>query len=360
VTITQRYFIPSFFPIGIMIGYTIDTLIRIIFERRKPGKSVRSDSDPNDAAETVDLSADQYKENIGLNKILNITTGIASLVFIIFFTIFMITYYKFIEEFDYPNQGFYGWLSPDSGPPYASQYDAMMYALAEAKKDGFDSIVISYDWNIRDKLNMSGTEEYIWKYVLKRSLNYSPSLPYYFISPLDPPQQIPQNEIKRFGAFKVYKKKDSISSSRDQTAAIIPLKVFSLISIGSGKCLDIANASIKGGSRLIQWDFHEQTNQRFHFAASDEPDYYYIQTELTLKFVEMHSDHSVTIEERNGAATQKWKVVAVDSMIRIESRKSGETLAVDKGSSDSGAAIATEPLSKTEEKKNQLWKIIYY
>jgi hypothetical protein len=351
VVITQRYFIPVFYPIGIMIGYTIDKITLLVFDRLRSGK--KFPSNPIESA----LSRIEFGRNFDADRALTITTCIASFVFVFFFSMFMITYYTFIETYGYPHEGFFGWLSYDSGPPYASQYDAIQYALADAKKDGFDSIVISYNWNVEDKFNMSGTEEYIWKYVLKRKIDYSPSLPYYFISPLDPPIEIPRDNIKKFGAFKVYRKRNARGYTANELSVGANTKAFGLISVGSGKCVDVANGSSENGTRFIQWDFHAQPNQGFHLIDSDEPGYFYIETELGRKFMEIKADNSVAIESKSNSGSQKWKLDTVGPYLRIVSRQNGKALSVQNGSRDNGAAIVAEPADTGQE---QLWKVVYY
>lgn len=182
ISISPRYYLIVIFPLAFMIGNTIDETLIFIFNRK-------------------------FINNIPgtKSKHIDFCSYAISSVFVLFFFIFMISYYNFILLFDYPEPGFFGWLHQDSAPPYSFTYNSLKYALTESQKQGYDRCVFSSDTEISDDSFASPAQRYIWEQVLKKNLSYTDSLPFYYIALGPPPDSVPVSSITRFGPFRVYR-----------------------------------------------------------------------------------------------------------------------------------------------------------
>lgn len=130
---------------------------------------------------------------------------LAIIFIIVSYNSFFITkYYEFILSYDYPQGGWFGWLSPTSDVPFSFTYEALRYALEEGKKKGFETIEFSNDLKIEKGFSYNWAQKYIWQYVLKKE--FKPSSLHYFII-LGPPYSFLREKgikVRRIGPYSLF------------------------------------------------------------------------------------------------------------------------------------------------------------
>jgi uncharacterized protein (DUF1800 family) len=124
--------------------------------------------------------------------------------------------------------------------------------------------------------------------------------------------------------------------------------VYELVARHSGKCLDVAGASLEAGARIIQWSCHSGDNQRWTVEASTDGSY---------RVVARHSGNALDVSGASiaGAAAviqytphdrdnQKWTIDPVGGgYYRLIARHSGKALDVSGASVEDGAGAIQWP-----------------
>jgi hypothetical protein len=117
-----------------------------------------------------------------------------------------------------------------------------------------------------------------------------------------------------------------------------------MIATHSGKAVDISGASTNSGAELIQWDWHDQLNQRFRFDALDDGCY---------RIAAQHSGKVLDVEgastaagariiqwDWNGGDNQRFRLEPLQGGgVRLVAKHSGKVLDVTGASTASGARL---------------------
>ncbi len=340
MTITQRYFIPSFFAIGIMIGRMLDAGFERLFVllgsfRGKRGRK-------------------QLKK-IDVQKPLLLSAYIASGVFALCFGLFMISYHSLVINYDYPEGGWLGWLGPDSGPPYASSYKAISTVLVEVKKEGSNTAVLSDDFNFNRDFHINNYAEYIWKYVFKKSPSNEPALPFYFMI-LGPPQIKPFDklgEMRRYGPWRLFRKIGAGQAGGTNAQTFLSAKV--ILSLNSGMCIQVENGDTADGTFLVQMDYRAEPPQLFYLVESGEQGFHSIIAAESGKFLTMDAGDRPYISVGNNGDGQKWKIEVEDEKYRISTKLDGRVISVlDKSRNNYARIVCVKPSTNDP---SQYWKI---
>ncbi|WP_179022768.1 non-reducing end alpha-L-arabinofuranosidase family hydrolase [Streptomyces sp. IMTB 2501] len=129
-----------------------------------------------------------------------------------------------------------------------------------------------------------------------------------------------------------------------QAATVDTSAWYVLVNRGSGKALDVANASTADGASLSQWPQTGGANQRFQFVDSGDG-YYRLKAQHSGKVLDVlnHStaDHAdiARWSDANGA-NQRFRLAdSSDGYVRLLNRNSGKAVEVDNASTADGAKV---------------------
>lgn len=134
-----------------------------------------------------------------------ITLGIISFILFLGSSAFVIKYYHFLIKYDYPQEGWMGWLSKTSDSPYGFAYQSLNWIVSNAKAKGVVNLTISDDKNTKNKFLMNASQTYIWQYVFNKSLINPDISEQHYYAILGP---VAENQLGktliRFGPFRIY------------------------------------------------------------------------------------------------------------------------------------------------------------
>ena len=136
-------------------------------------------------------------------------------------------------------------------------------------------------------------------------------------------------------------------------------KLCKIISIHSGKALDISGGSTQDGAKLLQWQYTGAENQQWRLVPVS-PDSYIIVSAKSSKALDVpgHSTSNGTQIEQwtyNGGANQHWRLIELgNNDYKIESVESGKVLDVLNASTSDGAPVQQYGYGQA---MNQRWRI---
>jgi len=132
-----------------------------------------------------------------------------------------------------------------------------------------------------------------------------------------------------------------------------------VLSLGSGKCLDLERGSTSDGPVVIQFDCHEGANQRWSFVDTGGGGYRIV-SQLSNKCIGIDragpgsSGAIVQSTCGAGASEQLWRLVGGGGGYFIKAIASGLCLDVPGASTISGAKLVAW---RCTEKENQAWRL---
>ncbi|HEY8472205.1 MAG TPA: RICIN domain-containing protein [Natronosporangium sp.] len=133
--------------------------------------------------------------------------------------------------------------------------------------------------------------------------------------------------------------------STPASAAVQPGVFYELVSVHSGKLIDIEGRSTSAGARVIQWDRTGGTNQQFQFVDSGGGFYRIVarHSGMALDVFEWNPDNGAEIRQwtdLNGT-NQQWSIIEHGSnRVSFINRFSGKALDLWEGSTANGARIS--------------------
>jgi alpha-galactosidase len=133
---------------------------------------------------------------------------------------------------------------------------------------------------------------------------------------------------------------------------------YKLVSVNSGKALDVVGRSTANGALVDQWTDSGATNQQWSIIAVGS---YYklvsVNSGKALDVVGASTANGALVDQwaDSGANNQQWSIIAVGSYYKLISRNSGEALDVVGQSTTNGAGVDQWPDSGTA---NQQWSIV--
>lgn len=139
-----------------------------------------------------------------------------------------------------------------------------------------------------------------------------------------------------------------------------PNAYYQLISVHSGKAIDIEGSSTEAGAPVVQWEPGSGQNQQFQFVPADDGYYRVIarHSGMALDVFEFNTENGAEIvqwTDLNGT-NQQWEVTEVGSgVVTLVSRLSGKALDVWEWSTADGARISQyDPTGGA----NQQWQLV--
>ncbi|MET7686987.1 alpha-L-fucosidase [Streptomyces sp. NPDC005483] len=136
--------------------------------------------------------------------------------------------------------------------------------------------------------------------------------------------------------------------------------VYRLVARHSGKVADVKGAATANNTPVLQWPWHDKTNQKWTFAGTGDG-YYELKGVGSGKLMEISGlsradGGGVGIWSDGDAPQQHWAVTPTeDGYYFLINRYSGLCLAVDEGSTVDGAVIEQQPYASLA---SQQWRII--
>jgi hypothetical protein len=144
-------------------------------------------------------------------------------------------------------------------------------------------------------------------------------------------------------------------------------KTYKIMSLNSGKVLDVTGASKDDGAKVIQYEWHAGDNQRWRFIplSGDDKGYYKIESVNSGKCLDISGGSKeaganlIQFSWKNGVGVknQEWKVTPLDTpnyVYTIACKHSNLVLDVPSGSLDNGVNIIQWGLNNG---LNQKWLI---
>ena len=133
---------------------------------------------------------------------------------------------------------------------------------------------------------------------------------------------------------------------------------YALISVNSGKALDVAGRSMSDGGNVLQYAYGGGNNQKWTLEKQSNG-YYVIKSVNSGKVLDVawgSKDNGANVQQcsYNGGAAQQWELRKVGSSYAIINRGSGKALDVSGRSKDNGANVLQWSYSGAA---NQLWTL---
>ncbi|MEE1837654.1 RICIN domain-containing protein [Streptomyces sp. SP17KL33] len=155
--------------------------------------------------------------------------------------------------------------------------------------------------------------------------------------------------------YLLYAQEDSQAATVDGTA------YYRLVSVRSGKVLDVSSFSTADGTRIRQYTDQNTANQQWKLEPSGDG-YYELVNRNSGKVLGIAGNSTAqggaAEQQTNSSATsQEWRIgnVSGSDAVTFTSRRSGQVLDVSGGSTAQGAAVIQYPSRGTT---NQQWKLV--
>ncbi|MEV0538018.1 RICIN domain-containing protein [Kitasatospora sp. NPDC050463] len=146
-----------------------------------------------------------------------------------------------------------------------------------------------------------------------------------------------------------------------QAATVEDGAYYRLLSVRSGKALDVNGFSSADGTRIQQWTDQNTANQQWRLKSTGDG-YFELVNRNSGKVLGIAGDstaQAAAAEQQTdrSSASQQWRIgnVSGSDAVTLTSRKSGQVLDVSGGSSDQGAAIIQY---SGRNSTNQQWKLV--
>jgi endo-1,4-beta-xylanase len=135
-------------------------------------------------------------------------------------------------------------------------------------------------------------------------------------------------------------------------------KTYRIISVNSGKALDVCGPSTADGALTQQWDYVGGTNQKWRF-ESVGGGYYRLRSQYSNKCLDVAggstADGALTQQwSCHDGDNQRWRVIKLGSEVVIEAKHSGKVLDVRGVSTANGAKV--QPYTRYDT-ANQRWRL---
>ncbi|GAA4541141.1 RICIN domain-containing protein [Streptomyces collinus] len=152
-----------------------------------------------------------------------------------------------------------------------------------------------------------------------------------------------------------------IAQEDSQAATVDGDAYYRLVSVRSGKVLDVNGFSAADGTRIQQWTDQNTANQQWRLRPTRDG-YYELVNRNSGKVLGIAGDSTAraaaTEQQTDSSSTsQEWKIneVSGSDAVTFTSRRSGQLLDVSKGSKADGAAVVQYPATGSA---NQEWKLV--
>jgi photosystem II stability/assembly factor-like uncharacterized protein len=151
-------------------------------------------------------------------------------------------------------------------------------------------------------------------------------------------------------------------TQQDSQAATVDRSAwYRLVSVRSGKVLDVNGYSVADGTRIQQWTDQKTANQQWKLKPTTDG-YYELVNRSSGKVLGIAGSSTAKgapAEQRtdSSATSQQWRIkeVSGSEAVTFTSRRSGQVLEVAGGSTAEGAAIVQNP---AKSGTNQQWKLV--
>ncbi|MDH6455309.1 MULTISPECIES: RICIN domain-containing protein [unclassified Streptomyces] len=151
-------------------------------------------------------------------------------------------------------------------------------------------------------------------------------------------------------------------TQQDSQAAMVDRSAwYRLVSVRSGKVLDVNGYSVADGTRIQQWTDQKTANQQWKLKPTTDG-YYELVNRSSGKVLGIAGSSTAKgapAEQRTDSSTtsQQWRIkeVSGSEAVTFTSRRSGQVLEVAGGSTAEGAAIVQNP---AKSGTNQQWKLV--
>ncbi|GAA3796244.1 RICIN domain-containing protein [Streptomyces phyllanthi] len=150
-----------------------------------------------------------------------------------------------------------------------------------------------------------------------------------------------------------------LSQPESEAATIDSTAYYRLVSVNSGKVLEVAESSTADGAKAVQRTDNGGQNQQWRLKATDSGHYELVNRSsgkaLGVKGASTANKAAVEQSAASGAANQQWKITDLDGgAIEVVNRNSGKVLDVRARSTADGAAVIQY---KANGGTNQQWKL---
>ncbi|MEU0584510.1 RICIN domain-containing protein [Streptomyces sp. NPDC006132] len=152
-----------------------------------------------------------------------------------------------------------------------------------------------------------------------------------------------------------------IAQEDSQAATVDGDAYYRLVSVRSGKVLDVSAFSTADGTRIQQWTDQNTANQQWRLRPTTDG-YYELVNRNSGKVLGTAGDSTAraaaTEQQTDSSSTsQEWKIdeVSGSDAVTFTSRRSGQLLDVSSGSKADGAAVIQYPATSSA---NQQWKLV--
>ena len=147
-----------------------------------------------------------------------------------------------------------------------------------------------------------------------------------------------------------------------QTAAFVPDEraYYGLIDRGSGRCLDVASASMASGAPAVQWEFTHANSQQWRFVPLRAGSEYY-------RIEARHSGQCLTLSQGTenaalvqrpfqGSAEQQWRLVPAGPVgsFQLENKSEGRVAALANSDKFNGTPVLAQ---KNNGRASQQWRL---
>ncbi|MFI8105289.1 RICIN domain-containing protein [Streptomyces sp. NPDC086023] len=146
-----------------------------------------------------------------------------------------------------------------------------------------------------------------------------------------------------------------------QAATVDGNAYYRLVSVRSGKVLDVNAFSTADGTRIQQWTDQNTANQQWRLRSTGDG-YYELVNRNSGKVLGIAGDSTASAaaaeqQTDSSSASQEWRIDAVSGSdaVTLTSRRSGQVLDVYGGSAADGAAVVQYP---GHGSANQQWKLV--
>ncbi|MCY0924634.1 RICIN domain-containing protein [Streptomyces sp. H27-H1] len=147
-----------------------------------------------------------------------------------------------------------------------------------------------------------------------------------------------------------------------QAATVDGAAYYRLVSVRSGKVLDVNSFSTADGTRIQQWTDQNTANQQWRLRSTGRDGYYELVNRNSGKVLGIAGDSTAekaAAEQQtdSSSASQEWRIDEVSGSdgVTFTSRKSGLVLDVSGGSTAQGATVMQYP---DRHSTNQQWKLV--
>ncbi|MER5978549.1 RICIN domain-containing protein [Streptomyces sp. NPDC001857] len=155
--------------------------------------------------------------------------------------------------------------------------------------------------------------------------------------------------------YLLYAQEDSQAATVDGTA------YYRLVSVRSGKVLDVNGFSTADGTRIQQWTDQNTANQQWRLKPTGDGSYELVNRNSgkVLGIAGNSTAETAVAEQQtdSSATSQEWRIeeVSGSDAVTFVSRRSGQVLDVSGGSTEQGAAVIQYP---SRGSSNQHWKLV--